>query len=328
MRCCAITLANKQPETVNGSPESIMDRGVRRAVKITGSWVDEIAEAVEGLGTSKEIREALRRIEQRLDQSELEGALAEADLQSGLLGALDAHYEAETEDIVAPAKFSGSEFVYLLEERARSESGGRFASRGIDHAVGFFERLEVLQVNSLIEAREWLDEYSVRHAFWVSGLVKKRMLQDVRKELSRQIAKGSDLRTFRKFVKARLESAGWTPKNRSHVETVFRTNVLKSYGAGRAKQMRHPSVIKARPYWRITGVKDNRTRETHRAVQGWILLASDAAWLEAYPPFGMNCRCRVTSRRNATVVRLGSELLRYVPDLGFRSGLPSLPKAA
>jgi SPP1 gp7 family putative phage head morphogenesis protein len=156
-------------------------------------------------------------------------------------------------------------------------------------------------------------------------VTKKRVLQTVRQELSRQIKRGFDPRTFAKFALARLEKAGWTPRSKSHLETVMRTNVMRAYNAGRAVHQRNPIIAKARPLLMVVGVLDDNTRSTHRAVQGWHVLTKDPVWSQVYPPFGFNCRDRCVSKSlRGQTVRNGSDLLAYVPDPGFRGGLRGL----
>jgi SPP1 gp7 family putative phage head morphogenesis protein len=119
------------------------------------------------------------------------------------------------------------------------------------------------------------------------------------------------------------------PANPSHVENIFRTNVMGAYGAGRHAEMTQPAVLAARPYWQVLGVDDARTRETHRAAHGKVFRANDPGWKTAYPPFGYMCRCRVVSRSEADLTRLGLTVATWagvsgLPDSGFHSGTAGL----
>ncbi|GFR66368.1 phage head morphogenesis protein, partial [Elysia marginata] len=52
------------------------------------------------------------------------------------------------------------------------------------------------------------------------------------------------------------------------------------------------------PYWQYIAVKDSRTRDNHRALDGRIFKVNDT---EFYPPIGFNCRCtaRPITKKNA-----------------------------
>ena len=132
------------------------------------------------------------------------------------------------------------------------------------------------------------------------------MLKTAHAELTRALEQGSDLRDFKAALDARFDSAGWTRLNASHVEVVFRNASMGAYGSGRAVEMRQAAVLAARPFWQIVGVRDDRTRPTHRAAQGKVLRADDPFWQRVGSPgWGHNCRCRVVSRSQRDLQRLG-----------------------
>jgi SPP1 gp7 family putative phage head morphogenesis protein len=157
-------------------------------------------------------------------------------------------------------------------------------------------------------------------SFTVAGLASDASLQVAQQELARAIVEGSDLREFSKRLGDRFESAGMTTLNPSHVENVFRTNVLDTYNIGRRAEMSQPAVLKQRPYWLIRTVKDARQRATHGAVNNWVLRADDSFWSKGGPPWGYQCRCRVTSIREPRAkemgIRSGAEIMN-LPDEGF-----------
>jgi len=126
-------------------------------------------------------------------------------------------------------------------------------------------------------------------------------------------------------MQARLESKGWTPASKSHVENIFRTGISSSYNAGGAEHRMRPSVLKARPFWQVVTVNDGppRQRATHRNVHLWILRADNPIWASCHPPFGFMCRCRVRS----VPASYDGEVQTTLPDLpdkGFSSGIGAL----
>ena len=222
----------------------------------------------------------------------------------------------------SPAKFAQAILPPLPSGPGAEPS---FAAKPYDAALKWFKNKNVVDKATF----ESMSARAKRRAFTMAGNATDEMMKVAHQELARQVAEGADLRQFKKFVAERLEKAGFTPANPSHVETVFRTNVMNAYSAGRHAEMTQPAVLKARPYWQVLGVHDARTRETHAKVQGTSIPASDAGWHRAYPPFGYNCRCRVVSRSEADVKRLGLKIgsgadLAALPDQGFDSGVHSL----
>ena len=198
-----------QPETVNGSPEVLVDDGVRAGAEICGGWADTIVASLEGKGSEFEIRSALQHAATSLDVTAFAKQAEELILRSLMLGALDSVWERENDQEIAPAKFAATppdrQFVYAP-----------FAK-----AVEQFEQRQVLPP----AAFKALEEGARRRAFTVAGLAKQELLDATHAELLRQLReahhednRGSNLRDFQKFAKERLESAGWTPKSPSHVE--------------------------------------------------------------------------------------------------------------
>jgi len=293
-----------------------VQRGVRETLGETEAFGEALARAVEGKTSAKAINAALKAAAKRYPTRRIAEPVERELLHGGMLGALDSDFEAREGTQIAVESFAALHAALLL---ARGTDRG-FANRPLKDAIERFLQREPL-------TREVFDEMEAaakRKAFTVANAASKAMVQTVQRELARQVEQGADLRDFSRHAAERLEAAGWTPSNGSHVETVFRTNVLNTYNGGRARQMRQDSVIDLRPFWQILGVKDSRQRQNHRAVHGVILPATDPFWLEAYPPFGFNCRCRTRSlsiAQGASHVQEGKNFLRYVPDPGFDSGL-------
>lgn len=308
-----------QPESVFGSPDVMVERGTDAFLAVTGALAERIVKAVTGKKTAADIRSAIDSAAGRFDTDKLAEPLQRELLHGALLGALDAAWEAENEKPIAVESFAALHPASLLL-MARDT---RFAGKPISEAIkAFLDRKAV--------TREVFDEMvdaEKRKAFTVAQAASEEMVKTVKRELVRQLATGAELSDFGKHAAARFESAGWTPANASHVETVFRTNVLGAYSGGRARQMTQPELLELRPYWQILGIKDGRQRSAHGAVHGAVLLATDPFWREAYPPFGYNCRCRVrslsaTSTEAHSRVESGTHAkFSRLPDPGFASGM-------
>jgi len=289
--------------------------------------VDSVASACAGLESAHEIERAIDRAAESFDLADVADALGEALIRGAMLGATDSLVERE-EDEDDPL----AQFTRLLQRReAKSLTGVPFAD-----AIRLFEERQILP-RPLFDQ---LTDAAKQKAFTIAGLASEELLSDAHDELARQLRdsrektyfdeasqrwvyKGPDLRQFDKFVRERLEKAGWVPASKSHVETVLRTNVMAAYSSGGIVERTQPAALAARPYWQIVGVNDSRQRKTHRDAQGTILSADHPFWRKAYPPFGFNCRCRVVSRSKRWVDARGGPTRVPVglPDKGFASGI-------
>jgi len=328
--CGGRILLAAQPDTVFGSPDAIVERGVRKATRAVRSWVDELLEAIEDLDDPAAIKRAIDRAAKRFDRDAFAQAFGDASLHGGMLGALDADYEAEEDDLVAPARFGA--YVSARYHPILLDTQPRFTHRGIDDAIASFERRSPV-TRDVFDA---MTDEARTQAFTVAGAASKRVVDTVKRELVRQVAKGAELRDFRKAVNERLESAGWTPRNPSHVETVFRTGAMSAYNGGRYQQQTQPQVLALRPLWQWISVADSRSRVTHKGAHRKVLRADDPWWRRAYPPSGFNCRCRVRSlrmRKGLTIVR-GEDMPTPLPDPGWSGGgrrsfsVPSRPASS
>ncbi len=296
---------HRQPETDNGNPEEIIDTGRRELTRATGKWADHLGSAVVGLGTAGAIYNAINRAAEDLDAQPYGRALERRMLHSAALGAIDSN----------------------LDIGGLIESG--FSKLPFQKAMSRFRQRDI------VTKAIWntLEAEAKRKAFTVAGMQTRTMVQAVHAELAKQIGQGADLREFRKFMMERLQSAGLIGAKHpqtgvfsaSHVETVFRTNALNAYGAGRHSHASQPAVIRVRPVWEITGIGDSRSRRNHRKAHGKYLYASDPFWKKAYAPFGFNCRCRVKSHRlsKGMIIVTGTSL-SFLPDRGFTSGVSNL----
>ena len=317
--CGAAICFAAQPSTVFGSPDVMVQRGVEATLAVTASLAEAIVAAVRGKTSASAIKSAIDGSAKRFGTARLEKPIGRELTHGALLGALDAWYEAETDTAVAVESFAARHPDVLLVTRDT-----KFAARPLADAIKAFLGKEPV-------TREVFDEMekaAQRRAFTVAKAANEAMVRVVKQELIRQIAVGADLSEFGKHAAARFESAGWTPANPSHVETVFRTNVIGAYGAGRARQQLQPEVLAVRPFLEWLGVGDGppRQRPTHAAMHGVVLRASDEFWRRAYPPAGYNCRCRVRSlsvKQGAGRVQDGARFTQ-VPDHGFTSGIATM----
>lgn len=305
-----------QPESTNGSPEDISDARTTRGARITTRWARALSRATTGLDTAADIRTALRAASRALDVQALATEVERCMLQSAALGGMDAQWEMENDEAIAPAAFA----VHL----AGGQSG--FTTKP------FFEAINAFLSREIVDRKTWdrLAGTAKKRAFSIANLARKSMLETAFDELGKSITAGKSLASFAKDLGERFVSAGWTKLKPSHVELVFRNATMGAYSSGREAQMTQPAVLKARPYWQIQVVKDDRCRTTHAKVRGFVLRASDPFWSKiGRPPWAHNCRCRVISRSERDISRLGLTVRRGseisgLPDPGWNSSKSSL----
>jgi SPP1 gp7 family putative phage head morphogenesis protein len=305
--------------TPNGTPEELVDDGVAAAAKVTADWGAQLVKALEGASTEAAILRVLKRFETGFRLEDFATVAEDKFLRGTMLGALDSQWERENDEVLEPVKFA-------LNPPPATASGGTF-----QQVEKLWEKRKVMPKGAF----DALKEGTKRKAFTVARMASAELLDATHAELRRQIklgtkgdqTEGVNLADFHKFAEKRLESAGFTPANPSHVETIFRTNIISAYSSGRFTEMRQPAVLAALPYWQIQVVKDPRTRETHRKADGIVLPASDPFWKTAYPPFGYNCRCKVCARTAAWLKRNSKSVgprPTGLPDPGFDSGTKTL----
>lgn len=269
----------------NGSPETLIVRGVREGVRATSKWAKQIAEACDGADTAVRIRARLKTAEAALDVEPFARAVERRMVWAAMLGALDAGWEAENDSVVKPAAFlelgDGTTPIMLAD-------GGvaNFVTSPFAEAIRIFNQKKIV-------SRKAFDRLSARakeKAFTIGKGASKDMISVAKDELSKALVDGDDLRLFSARLEDRFESAGFVKLNPSHVETIFRNGTMGAYASGRHEQMTQPAVLAARPYWQIKGPNDQRKRPAHKAALDKVVRADDPAWKRGMrPPWGHNC---------------------------------------
>lgn len=135
-----------------------------------------------------------------------------------------------------------------------------------------------------------LSEAERTFAFKVSGVAQADLANDAWQAIDRAIAEGTTLDTFKNEVGAKLEAA-WGKADPARLETIFRTNLLGAYNAGRHEILSHPEVKKARPFWRYDASGDDRDCDVCDALDGTVRPADDPWWHGHTPPCHFQCRC-------------------------------------
>ncbi len=112
------------------------------------------------------------------------------------------------------------------------------------------------------------------------------MLTRIKAALAGNLRRGESQKSFADIVNEEFDKAGVTRLNPFHLETVYRTNTAMAFSGGQIAQL--DAVKEDFPFWRYSAVKDNRTRPSHRALDGKVFRTGDYKY---YPPLTFNCRC-------------------------------------
>lgn len=147
-------------------------------------------------------------------------------------------------------------------------------------------------------------------AFVIAGAKDRDMLNDFQTAIGKALKDGPSLEAFRKDFDAIVAKYGWSYKGKRGWRTrvIFETNVRTSYMAGRLKQMRDPSVVKARPYWMYRHGMTRKPKVPRPQHQAWDrkVLPADDPWFEThFPPNDWFCSCGVVTLSERDVKRLG-----------------------
>ncbi len=304
---CVALAKNRQPDSVHGTLETLIDKGVREAARVSGAWCEALTSAVRGETTPVAINRALQRAADRLDLLKYARTIERRMTHSAMTGALDSQWEDATDSQIKPEAFptpaslaskkkksipKGPSSIDIIrdlaeaidEEKQKTEPD--FTGMAYQEATKFFKSKQPIP-KAIFEK---LSSAAKARSFTVAGLASEHLLSVAHSELTNAIVEGSKMSDFAARLEERFKSAGVVQLNPSHVETIFRTNLLTSYNVGRKAEMTTPDALKLRPYWVIRGVSDDRQRDTHRAVNGWVLRATDPFWRTiGGPPFGFNC---------------------------------------
>ncbi len=141
------------------------------------------------------------------------------------------------------------------------------------------------------DAMDVLDASERERSFWVAGVAEADVVQQLFDAMDAAIEKGTPLSEFRKAVEEPLFDA-WGFEDSPRLETVFRTNIMTAQNAGRYEIMTAPTVLDARPFWRLETVEDDRQSDICSEFNDppIVLPADDPFWKSHHPPLHHNCR--------------------------------------
>ena len=163
----------------------------------------------------------------------------------------------------------------------------------LDNAANKIDALRVVPHSAYM--RVPLDER--RRFFSVAGIESIDVLVKIKTILAECFDEGGDLRDFeRKLKKGFGKSLKISPEA---VEKVFRGTVNRAYIDGLLKTIEQPIVSGGFPYLEFSAAHDDRTPETHLALEHLgldgtsVYRRDDPFWRRFMPPLTDLCRCTV-----------------------------------
>jgi SPP1 gp7 family putative phage head morphogenesis protein len=190
---------------------------------------------------------------------------------------------------------------HLIESMETADAIARSLILRKDEALS--QRASASPVHAMIDASEWLTlaQSAVRVSFdltpkealdyirykslTIAGVESGQIRLDVQRKLEQALKDGLSLDEFKQQVDSIFDSYGVTRLQPLHLETVFRTNLFTAYSVGELDQV--TSMADRFPMWRYSAILDDRTRPTHRALNGNIYRVGEGP----VPPIDYNCRC-------------------------------------
>lgn len=157
-------------------------------------------------------------------------------------------------------------------------------------AIDYFQRKRIVTQKTFNK----LEREAKAAAFYVSGVYREDILTAFKSEITDALENGQTSRFITKQFKEILSGAGHKELGDFRTETIIRSNMMSAYGVGRRKAMEESAELL--PFWEYSAVNDDRTRPTHRALDGIIYPAKHEFWDTHFPPWGFNCRCTVIAR--------------------------------
>lgn len=178
------------------------------------------------------------------------------------------------------------------------------------------------KLGNLVPTERWDDIQRDAHdtGFMVAGAAKADLLTDLAVAVDRAITEGRGLGEFRKDFRSIVERNGWhgwtgestTAGQRWRTRTIYQTNAMTSYAAGRLAQLQEGG-FDLWVYRHNDSVRNPRPE--HVKLDGLTLPANHPLWKRYYPPNGWGCQCYVVGARSAAGARrLGGNPDKDAPE--------------
>lgn len=177
-----------------------------------------------------------------------------------------------------------------------------------------------LRLEDLIPTARWDDISRNAHdrAFMVAGAAKADLLADLAAAVDKAISAGTGFDEFKRDFRQIVNRHGWhgwtgegTAKGEAwRMRTIYTTNMMTSYQAGRFAQLRKAGF----KFWIYHHGGSLEPRPLHLSWDGLILPADHAFWATHFPPNGWGCSCYVSGAHSMKLAALvGGDPSKVLP---------------
>jgi hypothetical protein len=183
-------------------------------------------------------------------------------------------------------------------------------STSVGFGTPFDAQIDFFRAKLNLPSAAWDDIRQAAHdrAFIVAGAMKADLLNDLHGAVGAALAGQLTYDEFHQEFLGAAQKHGWTGWTGSETErgqawrtlTVYRTNMLTSYAAGRYQQLTTPAFLERYPYWvyhHLDG--QEHPRPLHASWDGLTLPWDHPFWATHFPPNGWGCHCWVTATDEA-----------------------------
>ena len=164
-----------------------------------------------------------------------------------------------------------------------------FLAMPFEAAVSFFRSKNLISVAEFDALRDRYRE----GGFIARRLATERLVEVARRSIGSLLDQGLTLdevyAAIRDAERDEVLAMGIAPAAPHYLDTVVRTNVATSYGAGRWEAVNAPEVASLRPFLRYVTAGDEAVRPAHRALHGRIFRVGTPEAAYYAPPLGFNC---------------------------------------
>jgi SPP1 gp7 family putative phage head morphogenesis protein len=185
----------------------------------------------------------------------------------------------------------------------------------------FQEAIEAFKARTPIltpRAFNALTDAAKSKAWTIAGHHDRYTRQSIKSSLEQALEEGWSQQQWINEAEGIFARAGVSSKGTHHLSTVYETNMSGAYNNGRWRQQNTPAITHRRPLLRYITMGDDRVRDSHAAMSGFVARRDHPAWRTWYPPNGFRCRCMVEAiRDDGTAVSNRKRAPGGKPDEGF-----------
>jgi len=164
----------------------------------------------------------------------------------------------------------------------------------IPESLTFEEAIAFAKNRATLTSDEFyrLSDFMRMRSFTVGRLAQFDAIERVRKHYLRQLeGSSSSMQEFIESIQEDefLKASGFGNEKPFYYETVYRTNIMTDYNAGRAFEFEQDKPVALE----FIGIEDGRQTEICASRTGTILPFTDPWWETNWPPLHFNCRSTI-----------------------------------